>query len=62
MSVRLGFLRIELLYRRRWWIILAAPPLIFAYRILAQPMPAGADPVLWFWAKPVLLGLLAFMG
>lgn len=61
MSVRLGFLRIELLYYRRWWLIIGAVPVIFAYRTLSQPAPVDVDPATWSMAKTLLLAILAFM-
>lgn len=62
MSVREGFRRMEVLYWRRWWIIVIAPPLIFAYRYLDRAMPRGADPTLWFLAKPVLFAVISVFG
>ena len=61
MSVREGFRRIEMLYWRRWWLIIVAPAVMFSYRILERPSPTGVDPGLWLAAKSVLLGVASTM-
>lgn len=59
MSVREGFRRFEILYWRRWWLLLIAPAAMFTYRTLEQDPPLGIEPALWLIAKLVLFGALA---
>ncbi|MCX7358901.1 MAG: hypothetical protein NT015_12275 [Alphaproteobacteria bacterium] len=61
MSVREGFLRIEVLYWRRWWLLIVAPAVMFAYRLLEQPAPFGMHPAVWLAAKAILLGAASMM-
>lgn len=61
MSVREGFLRIEVLYWRRWWLLIVAPAVMFSYRILEQPAPFGMSPAVWLGAKAILLGAASMM-